>query len=102
MPFGVYVGVSTALFILACLPVVLFEVRHHSPSAPSSHVTECPTHAPLRWLTRPAFPAPRPLQPIAYSSGIPEVKCYLNGVRIPRYPPRSTNRISLINLIFTA
>jgi hypothetical protein len=27
VPFGVYVGVSTALFILACLPVVLFEVR---------------------------------------------------------------------------
>ncbi|ELR24670.1 chloride transporter, chloride channel (ClC) subfamily protein [Acanthamoeba castellanii str. Neff] len=62
VPFGVYVGVSTALFILACLPVVLFE-------------------------------------PIAYSSGIPEVKCYLNGVRIPRLLRWKTLLIKIVGSI---
>lgn len=49
------------------------------------------SHLPTREVTLiilyfyfPSFASPSAFQPIAAGSGIPQIKCYLNGVKIPR------------------
>lgn len=49
------------------------------------------SHLPTREVTLiilyfyfPSFSSPSAFQPIAAGSGIPQIKCYLNGVKIPR------------------
>lgn len=41
------------------------------------------------------------MQPIALGSGIPQVKCYLNGVKIPRLVRIKTLFVKVIGVITT-